>query len=492
MNIVVVGDVLLDVDMNGNAERLCPDAPVPVVDVTHVDRRAGGAGLVARMLARDGEQVRLVTVLSDDGAGASVRESLAGIDVVPGPSGAPTPVKTRIRVQGQPVVRFDEGCAPAHVPAISAAMISAVQDADVLLVSDYGRGLTANPELRQLLELRARQVPVVWDPHPSGAAPVPGVAAVTPNRSEARRAAVAGGPYAVDAPPTGSVAGPVDGAADAMVDGAAEGTAGAARDGTVLLRRWKAMAMVVTLGERGAMVLAGDDALPYMVPAPQVHLNDPCGAGDRFAASLAVQLGRGVELHSAADTAVREAAAFLADGGVQSLLQPVQPRQLHSNGIDALRIARQTRERGGTVVATGGCFDLLHAGHSRTLSAARALGDCLIVCLNSDDSTRRLKGDGRPIIGQLERAELLLSLECVDAVLVFDEDSPNACLERLRPDLWVKGGDYTIGQLPEAELVSSWGGQTLTVPYYPAHSTSQLAAALENTGVTGTGQAHAG
>jgi D-beta-D-heptose 7-phosphate kinase/D-beta-D-heptose 1-phosphate adenosyltransferase len=259
--------------------------------------------------------------------------------------------------------------------------------------------------------------------------------------------------------------------------------------------------MVVTLGERGAMVLAGEDALPYMVPAPQVHLNDPCGAGDRFAASLAVQLGRGAGLHSAVETAVREAAAFLADGGVQSLLEQ-QPRQLHGDGIDALRIARQTRERGGTVVATGGCFDLLHAGHSRTLSAARALGDCLIVCLNSDDSTRRLKGDGRPIIGQHERAELLLSLECVDAVLVFDEDSPDACLERLRPDLWVKGGDYSIGQLPEAELVSSWGGQTLTVPYYPAHSTSQLAAALENaamenaalenTGVGSAGKAHAG
>jgi rfaE bifunctional protein nucleotidyltransferase chain/domain len=143
---------------------------------------------------------------------------------------------------------------------------------------------------------------------------------------------------------------------------------------------------------------------------------------------------------------------------------------------------RRVRQNGGTVVATGGCFDLLHAGHARTLAAARALGDCLIVCLNSDASARRIKGATRPIMGQQDRSELLLSLESVDAVVVFDEDTPELCLERLRPDIWVKGGDHDATQLPETALVESWGGRCVSVPYHPARSTTRLAAALERVG----------
>ncbi|MFD1214711.1 D-glycero-beta-D-manno-heptose 1-phosphate adenylyltransferase, partial [Arthrobacter sp. GCM10027362] len=148
----------------------------------------------------------------------------------------------------------------------------------------------------------------------------------------------------------------------------------------------------------------------------------------------------------------------------------------------AFAAAQRTREAGGTVVATGGCFDLLHAGHARTLAAARSLGDCLIVCLNSDASVRRLKGEQRPIMSQQDRAELLGSLECVDGVLIFDEDTPEAALDRLRPDIWVKGGDYSVEQLPEAALVRSWGGQIMTVPYHPARSTTRLAEALARVG----------
>lgn len=130
------------------------------------------------------------------------------------------------------------------------------------------------------------------------------------------------------------------------------------------------------------------------------------------------------------------------------------------------------------MVATGGCFDLLHAGHARTLAAARSMGDCLIVCLNSDESVRRLKGAHRPIVSVEDRAELLLALECVDAVVVFGEDTPEACLSDIRPDIWVKGGDYTPEVLPEARLVADWGGRCVTVPFHPARSTSGLAAAL--------------
>lgn len=465
MKIVVVGDVLLDVDLSGEATRLTPDAPVPVVDVGTVRRRAGGAGLVARMIQNDladgrqGHRLELVTVLSDDDAASRLRAELDGIPVVAGPSGAPTPVKTRIRAGSQPVVRFDEGCAEAPVPPVSAEMLRSIDSADVVLVSDYGRGLAANPELRELLERITENTPVVWDPHPSGADPVPGVAAVTPNLSEALKAAGAG-------------------AAGADVVRAAADAA------TALERRWGSRAVVVTMGERGALIHRQHETggLPHLVPAPAVEVADPCGAGDRFCSTLALRLGAGAALEEATLAAVERAAEFLARGGVAALGEEPAPIQLHGPAVDALRVAQETRKAGGTVVATGGCFDLLHAGHARTLSAARRLGDCLIVCLNSDESVRRLKGPQRPIMGEDDRAELLSALECVDAVYIFGEDTPEEALATLRPDIWVKGGDYSATELPESALLRSWGGQTVTVPYIPARSTTSLAAALAEVG----------
>ena len=156
--------------------------------------------------------------------------------------------------------------------------------------------------------------------------------------------------------------------------------------------------------------------------------------------------------------------------------------QLPGTDRDAMAVAERVRAAGGTVVATGGCFDLLHAGHARTLSAARALGDCLIVCLNSDESVRALKGPERPIMPEGDRVDLLLALECVDAVLVFGEDTPVDAIRRIRPDIWVKGGDYTAADLPEAAVIAEWGGRAVTVPFHPGRSTTRLAAALAAVG----------
>src|SRR6478609_2658856 len=193
MRITVVGDVLLDVDLSGEATRLSPDAPVPVVDVSDVRRRAGGAGLVARMLAQDGWPVTLVTVLGDDDAGSQLRGHLAGVQLVAGTSGYASPVKTRVRAGSHPVVRFDQGCERTPIPDVSPAMLRAVEEAGMVIVADYGRGLAANPQLRGLLGRLAGEVPIVWDPHPSGPEPVPGVAVVTPNISEATKAVQAAG-----------------------------------------------------------------------------------------------------------------------------------------------------------------------------------------------------------------------------------------------------------------------------------------------------------
>jgi D-beta-D-heptose 7-phosphate kinase/D-beta-D-heptose 1-phosphate adenosyltransferase len=465
MRITVVGDLLLDVDINGSATRLSPDAPVPVVDVANIRRRAGGAGLVATLLAQDGHSVSLVTAVSDDDGASHLRRALAGVEVLAGAPLAPTPTKTRVRIGTHPVVRFDEGCSPAPVPASTAEMLAAIATAEAIVVADYGRGITANTHIRSALADAAVRVPVVWDPHPAGSKPVPGVAVATPNLSEALAAAKAGG-----LEPT---------------------LTGAEQAGRYLRGTWQCNAVLVTRGEGGAVLLEESSVLS--IPAPQTIVADPCGAGDRLAGSLAVYLGLGLELPEAAARAVEDASSFLARGGAAALAEAPEPGPAVERGgpslvsadkllSDGVRLAKAVRASGGIVVATGGCFDLIHAGHARTLAAARSMGDCLVVCLNSDESVSRLKGQHRPIVSVEDRAELLLALECVDAVVIFGEDTPEACLQDIRPDIWVKGGDYVPEQLPEARVMAAWGGRCVTVPFHPARSTSGLAAALAKVG----------
>lgn len=458
MRITVVGDVLLDEDLDGDATRLSPDAPVPVIDLRMRARRAGGAGLAASLLARDGHEVVLVTALSRDEAAASLRACLTGITLVSGALRGPTPVKTRVRAAGHPVVRVDEGCGDAAAPHVTEAMLDAVRRADAILVSDYGRGLVRDSQLRTALTQRAREVPLVWDPHPRGATPVPGAWLVTPNRAEAERAS---GRVAVSA-----------------------------REHAAALRvGWDARAVAVTLGADGAVLCEAGRA-PEAVHAQRAVTGDPCGAGDRFAATAVALLAASAPADRSAvpgpsataeavSGAVEAATDYLAAGGVASLITSVPPRaDVHGRSARLAVRDDEVRTPGETVVATGGCFDLVHAGHVRTLQTARAMGDRLIVCVNSDDSVRRLKGPERPLIAARDRVELLQALACVDEVIVFDEDTPERLLRELRPDVWVKGGDYSVESLPESRVLREWGGRTVTVPYHLGHSTTALAAKL--------------
>jgi D-beta-D-heptose 7-phosphate kinase/D-beta-D-heptose 1-phosphate adenosyltransferase len=460
VRIVVVGDVLLDVDMTGAAHRLSPDAPVPVIEVEESLPRAGGAGLVATMLARDGHDVRLVTVLSDDRHSETLRACLDRIEVVAGPSGAPTPVKTRVRADGHAIARIDEGCAPPPTPAATDAMLDAIATADAIVVADYGRGVTRDPRLRAALDARAAEVPLVWDPHPAGEPPVPNTALATPNLAEARA---------------------FSGLAGRDVSAAAE----AAR---ILREQWGVATVAVTMSERGALLVSapatpgGSASMPVVVPAPLVATGDPCGAGDRLAATALAALAGGSRVEDAVRDAVASAAEYVDAGGVATLVGPPAARPIGGHAASALQVVRATRAAGGTVVATGGCFDLVHAGHARTLAAARALGDCLVVLLNSDDSVRRLKGPERPIMTEEDRVDLLMSLGVVDAVVLFSEDTPEEALRSIKPDLWLKGGDYRAEDLPESAVIAEWGGQAVTVPYHPGRSTTKLAGALARVG----------
>jgi D-beta-D-heptose 7-phosphate kinase / D-beta-D-heptose 1-phosphate adenosyltransferase len=459
--LVVVGDALLDCDLDGQVSRLSPDAPVPVLEDAAPAWRPGGAALAALLAAAGEVPVILVAPLGDDEASVTVRALLEPhVAVVSLPLSGSLAEKTRFRAGGRTLLRADRGGGSAGPAGAEAA--EALAGAGAVLVSDYGRGVTSSERIRDLLSRQAGQIPLVWDPHPRGASPVPRARLVTPNYAEA--VAAAGQPAAPGHQLLRSA------------------TVAAGR----LSRSWEANAVVVTLGEHGAVLVQGD-AAPLVVPAQRLAVTDPCGAGDRFAAAAAAALRQGALTSEAVTIATAAASDFLAAGGARlysspsrtgAVPLPPRPGTVRAAGShpaeDPAELARRIRATGGTVVATGGCFDLLHAGHVSLLQAARSLGDCLIVCLNSDDSVRRLKGAERPLNHEADRVDVLAALGCVDAVTVFNEDTPCAVLERVRPDIWVKGGDYDGRDLPEAALLKNWGGVAVTVPYLSGRSTTRL------------------
>jgi rfaE bifunctional protein nucleotidyltransferase chain/domain/rfaE bifunctional protein kinase chain/domain len=509
--LVVVGDVMLDIDLIADSARLSPEAPVPVLHDPVEHRRPGGAALAAvlAVLAVAGRRpVALVAPVATDEAGRQLRRMLAGrLELVAVPWAGSTPVKTRLRVAEHPVARLDRGGAAGAIGPLPERALTLLGSAAAVLVSDYGRGVTADPAFRAALA--ALSCPLVWDPHPRGAAPVPGSTLVTPNLAE------------------------LDGF---VAVGATASLAAIRRGAQQLARQWQAGSVCVTLGSRGAMFCLADN-VPHLIAPAQVSGGDTCGAGDCFAAAAAAGLADGVLPSEAVALGVAAAGRFVAAGAAAGYrlepsdaelpgtelpdaespdaelpdahpanvepfsaepasaelanaepanagranlgranadpakAEPADPSDA-GRGLDAL-LDRVRRQR-GVVVATGGCFDLLHAGHIATLQAARAVGDCLVVCLNSDDSVRRLKGAQRPLQPAADRARVLAALECVDAVVVFEEDTPATVLRRIRPDIWAKGGDYSGVPLPESAVLAEWGGEAVTVPYLQGRSTSAL------------------
>ena len=460
VRLVVVGDALLDADLVGRAGRVAPDAPVPVLDRLQETLRPGGAGLAAALAAGDGHDVTLVTALADgrhDEGGRRLRGLLAEarVRVLALPLDGETPVKRRVRSAGQSLLRLDSGGGTAADPPAEALSLLAdeLAAADAVLVSDYGRGITGLPGVRAALAQAATEVPVVWDPHPRGSEPVPGVRLATPNRAEA-----------------------ADLAARRRGPGTRTGLGAVDDDARTLVQAWRAHGVAVTLGPGGALLTHGESS-PSIIPAPPTAVADPCGAGDRMASAAAAALGAGALPSEAVRAGVVAASAFLGAGGAAAYADGAAVRSrgvAEASEASGLGRVERVRAAGGTVVATGGCFDLLHAGHVATLTAARALGDCLVVCVNSDESVRRLKGESRPLVPAADRVRVLEALEPVDAVVVFEEDTPVEALRTLRPDVWAKGGDYAGAELPEAVLLAEWGGQSVVLPYLDGRSTTQL------------------
>ena len=318
----------------------------------------------------------------------------------------------------------------------------ALEGADAILVADYGRGMTHGTDLRELLRAAASLVPMVWDPHPDSGAPVPGVAVATPNHHEARA-------FAPDLAGS-SLAGDI------------------ARAGR-LVADWQVRHVAVTRGEEGVVLMSGPAGVPLVVPARRITHADASGAGDHFAVATTAGLAAGNLVSEAITSAVAATSEHLAGESTSA-----SERFPVAAGEPVDELVRRVRAGGGRVVAAGGCFDLLHVGHVTMLGNARQLGDCLIVLLNSDRSTRALKGPSRPVVPEQDRARMLQALTCVDGVVIFDEPSPAAVIERLRPDLFVKGADYGLDAILERDVVERVGGQVVVVPYLSGRSTTSM------------------
>ena len=453
--LLIVGDTLLDQDLEGRVERLAADAPVPVVDGVEPRPRPGGAGLAACLASATGQRVRLLTALCRDGAGRRLARVLreCGVEVLDLGRTGTTPEKLRVRAAGQTLLRLDRGeRRGASVGTPSSTMLRAIAESQGVVVSDYGYGVAAEPRVRAALQAAPSRAPLVWDPHPRGLAPVPGATLVTPNRREA---------------------GVTTGDLHLIAERARE-----------LHHRWQARALAITLGAQGALLLTAERTPPLVVPAPVVAAGDPCGAGDSLAVAAGQLLAAGASVEEAIALAVARASEFVAAGGAPAGWHPAErpasgDREPVAGTLGSLeqaaRLADTIHATGGRLVVASGCFDLLHPGHVQTLEAARALGDALIVLLNSDDSVRQLKGSGRPTVPERDRAQILASLRCVDAVGIFGERTPVQALHRLRPHIFAKGADYAGRRIPEQDAVAGWGGEVVLLPHRGGHSTTRLA-----------------
>ena len=462
--VLVVGDLMLDEYVWGSVERVSPEAPVQVLDwVSHHDG-LGGAANVAQNLVALGCEVWLAGVVGDDAKGVRLRQILIDqgvhVDDVLTDALRPTTTKLRVMAGSQQILRIDRELRHRLGDELQQALIERIAarlpQVDGVICSDYAKGVLTREVLsatRRNAQTHGRQV--LADPKGSDYTRYIGFDIVTPNRKELE--AAAGISAATD---------------DEIVHAA-----------TKVLNEIRGSALLVTRGKDG-MTLVRSERPPVHIPTAAREVFDVTGAGDTVIAAFAMALFRGADMEAAAQLANRAAGLEVAKLGAA----PVGFRELaleleggpHYEGTkilphaDLVRTVSRARGQGKRVVFTNGCFDILHVGHIELLRRSRALGDLLVVGINSDESVRRLKGEKRPLIGQNERAHVLAALDSVDLVAVFGEDTPIGLIEALHPDILVKGGDYSLDEVVGREQVEAWGGRVELVPVVEGFSTTDL------------------
>lgn len=461
--LLIVGDLILDRYVSGEVSRISPEAPIPVLLATRREERLGGAGNVAANLCSMDAAVALIGVVGSDASGQDLLGLLSGMGVdVSGcvrDGSRPTTVKTRMISGVQQMIRIDWEEARAIDAEVEARILAAVAEqvpkcAGVLL-SDYGKGVLTERVLRAAIDAaRAAGVPVLVDPKGSDFRRYRGATLLTPNRKEAE---VALG-YKIKS-------------LEELPAAAAE-----------LMRVADLSMSVITLGADGICFL--DQGGRFVrVPTVARAVFDVTGAGDTVIALLALCLADGQSIDQAVGLANQGAGLVVAKRGAASVTRGELRAALGQSGgsggklLDAGNLAEQLttwRQAGDRIVFTNGCFDVLHAGHVQYLRFARSKGDRLVVGVNDDASVKRLKGPKRPVNPIQDRLAVLAALEMVDGVIAFGEDTPLSLIERVTPDVLVKGQDWEHKGVVGREWVESHGGQVVLAPLLEGRSTTAI------------------
>lgn len=455
--VLVVGDIMLDRYWHGASSRISPEAPVPVVNVNDTEDRPGGAGNVALNIASLGAQVTLVGVVGDDDAGRILQQrfSAAGIQLRLHVSRSrPTITKLRVISRQQQLLRmdFEERFQPEDSINLLTDVESQLANIDVVVMSDYAKGTLQHcQDIIRLASVLGK--PVLVDPKGGDFSRYKGACLMTPNLPEFEK-----------------VVGVCD-AEQCIVE-----------KGHALVESLGLQSILITRGHKGMTLLRPEQRALHL-PARGREVFDVTGAGDTVIATLAASLAAGMSLPEA--TALSNIAAGIVVGklGTAAINAPelrhaiVADQRVHRGVVSEDQLMNALEDahvRGERIVFTNGCFDILHAGHVGYLEEARRQGDRLIVAINSDDSIRRLKGPGRPINPLDRRMAVLAGLESVDWVISFSEATPERLLERLRPHVLVKGGDYRDDQVVGADIVKSYGGKVKVLSLFENCSTTLI------------------
>lgn len=455
LKIACVGDLMLDRYVYGEVSRISPEAPIPVLRARRTTAMPGGVGNVARNVAALGGLAQLGAVAGDDAAGAELRDLIASedriADFISRPPGAATIVKTRFVAAGQQLLRLDDDAAP-----VSISDSSAFSEASAILLSDYAKGVVSDDLIRAALAAaQAKGAPVIVDPKGRDFARYGAVDVIKPNASEL----------------AGATGLPVE--TDAEIEAAL----------AALLAQTTARAIIVTRAGKG-MSLARRDGPVQHFPGRAREVFDVSGAGDTVLAALGLALGAGVSLETAVQFAILASGVVVGKSGTAvvtptelidaELSQHAVAAQAKVTPLDELAAEVEAWRRQGLKVGfTNGCFDILHRGHVAYLAQARSWCDRLVVALNTDASVKALKGEGRPVNDLDSRAVVIGALSSVDRVTSFGDPTPIALIERLRPDVLIKGSDYTREGVVGGDLVESWGGVVRLADFKDGFSTTR-------------------
>lgn len=460
--ILVFGDLMLDEHIWSRVSRISPEAPVPIADVYRINHVPGGCGNVAANISALGGAPYLFGIIGHDSSGSKLKHALAaakvsGQHVIIDPK-RPTILKSRIIAGSQHVVRVDRedrtALSPKLLKLVLKRLEKLVPQMDAVIISDYGKGMVIKETVQAILYLCQKyRIFAAIDPKGSDYSKYRKASILTPNLNEA---AIASGISIKDE--------------KSLVQA-----------GKALQKQTAAEHILITRGKDGMSLFSGKEITH--IPAIPREVFDITGAGDAVISALSLAVATGVNVMTAALLSNTAASVVVGKIGTAPCFReeleealegeaPIFRKIKLRNEIEA--IARNLKNQGAKLVFTNGCFDILHLGHVRYLREAKKLGDILIVGLNSDESVRDLKGPDRPYVSELERAEILASLECVDYVVIFTERRPDNLIKLVKPDVHVKGGDYKVSQLPERKLVQALGGKVVVIPPIKGRSTTNI------------------